>query len=338
MHHIISDGWSNQVLVNDLVKLYQAFISGQPAPLAPLPIQYADYAVWQRSWLQGKVLDELLAYWMRQLGGVPPLELPIDHARTGRQQYRGAEYKFTLPAMLVEQVAALCQAEKVTAFMLLLAAFQTLLYRYTGQTDIVVGTDMANRTHRETENLIGFFINLLVLRTDLSGAPTFRRVLQRVRETVLGAYSHQDIPFEMLVEKIQEQRTLDRAPLVQVLFVYQNLPRFSAELSDLKVSSSANNDVTVAKVDLAVFLFERPAGLDGLVNYRADLFEPRTIATMMKRFVALLQSIVASPDMPATVLEMTIEDEKEKEEKRAGDSYKKLMAIKRKGMLESNDK
>jgi NRPS condensation-like uncharacterized protein len=309
MHHIISDAWSLDVFVREIATLYAAFAEGKPSPLPPLPLQYADFAAWQRSWLQGEVLDNHINYWKKQLRGATALELPTDRPRSAVQSYRGASHTFGLPANLTEALIALSRQEGVTLFMALLAAFQTLLARYTDRADIVVGTDIANRTHVETEALIGFFVNLLALRTDLSGNPVFRKVLHRVREMVLGAYTHQDIPFEMLVENLRLERRLNRTPLVQVLFVLQNAPLSQAGLSGLTLGSF-RGETTTAKFDLAVFLFEEPEGLQGTVHYSTDLFEASTVAVMMSRFEVLLHSIVTYPDTPIDALEIYTEAER----------------------------
>jgi amino acid adenylation domain-containing protein len=327
MHHIISDGWSMDVFVRELNILYRAFVAGQPSPLPELAIQYADFAAWQRRWLQGPVLDAQLAYWVRQLGGVTPLGLPTDYPRPAVQSYRGASYSFMLPVRLTEALKIVSRQEGVTLFMTLLAAFQTLLARHTGQSDIVVGTDIANRTHVETEALIGFFINLLVLRTDMSGTPTFRELLGRVREMVLTAYAHQDTPFEMLVERLQPEHSLDRMPLVQVLFVLQNIPLSHSDLSGVTLRPFGNGTNT-AKFDLAVFLFEGTQGLHGGVTYSTDLFEARTIATMMSRFEVLLHTIAANPDTPIAALEIYTEAEKARQIERLGSTRRKLKTAK----------
>ena len=219
MHHIVSDGWSRGVFYHELSMLYQAYTQGNPSPLSELPIQYADFAVWQRQWLQGEVLEDQLSYWKKQLAGAPALlQLPTDRPRPAVQSYRGAVQSIELSQELTQGLQALSARQGVTLFMTLLAVFQTLLYRYTGQNDIVVGSPIANRNRAEIEGLIGFFVNTLVLRTDLSGNPTFKELLTRVRETALGAYTHQDLPFEKLVEELHPQRSLSRSPLVQVLF------------------------------------------------------------------------------------------------------------------------
>jgi amino acid adenylation domain-containing protein len=323
MHHIISDGWSMGVFVRELSTLYNAFVEGQPSPLPQLPIQYADFAAWQRQWLQGPVLEAQLAYWSRQLSKITPLNLPADHPRPAVQSYRGASYTFGLPTHLSEALKTLSRQEGATLFMTLLAAFQTLLARYSGQSDIVVGTDTASRTRIETEALIGFFINVLVLRTDVSGTPTFRELLTRVRGTVLGAYAHQDTPFEMLVERLQPKHSLDRMPLVQVLFVLQNMPLSHSDLSGLALRSF-RNETTTAKFDLAVFLFEGTQGLRGGVTYSTDLFEASTIATMMSRFEVLLHNLVTSPDTPINLVDFYTEAEKIQQAKEKKEHRKQL--------------
>jgi amino acid adenylation domain-containing protein len=328
MHHIISDGWSSRIFLSELAMLYKAFRDGQASPLPPLAIQYGDFAVWQRQWLQGPILEKQLSYWTRQLAGASALDLPTDYPRPPVQSYRGAQQSFILEAQLVDKLLELSHREGVTLFMTLLAAFQVLLYRYSGQTDIVVGTDIANRTHVETESLIGFFVNLLALRTNLGGVPTFRTVLHRVREVVLGAYIHQDIPFEMLVDKLLPQRSQDRMPLAQVLFVMQNLPQIRDELADLTLDSF-NGETSVAKFDLALFLFEGPtADLHGLANYSIDLFEKRTIVRMLQRFETLLQGVVASPDTPINAIDLMATSERVRETNRISSLQKKLLSTK----------
>ena len=205
-HHIIDDAWSTGILVREVGALYEAYIEGRESPLAELEIQYADYAVWQREWLQGEVLDQQLAYWRQQLSDLPVLQLPADKPRPPVQSYRGRELTFTLPAQLTADLKKLSNAEGATLYMTLLAAFKILLSRYSGQNDVVVGTPIAGRNHLATEELIGLFVNTLVLRTSLSGNPSFRELLSRVKEVTLGAYAHQDLPFEKLVEELQPQK------------------------------------------------------------------------------------------------------------------------------------
>ena len=226
MHHIASDGWSTGILYRELATLYEAFSTGKPSPLPELPIQYAAFAQWQREWLQGEVLESQLSYWKQQLGdNLPVLGLPTDRPRPAVQTYRGARQSLALPKTLSDSLQALSRQERSTMFMPLLAAFQALLHRYTGQEDIVVGSPVAGRSRVETEGLIGFFVNTLVLRTDLSGEPTFRDLLGRVREVALAAYDHWDLPFEKLVEELNPDRNLSYTPLFQVVFAFQNAPR-----------------------------------------------------------------------------------------------------------------
>jgi acyl carrier protein len=304
LHHIISDGWSLGILARELTILYAAFARNEPSPLPELALQYADFAVWQRQWLRENVLDEHLRYWTKQLRGAPSLQLPTDRPRQPTSSNEGASYDFHLSAELSRELLLLSQREGVTLFMTLLAAFQTLLYRHTQQEDIIVGTDIANRTHIETEKLIGFFVNLLALRTSFYNRPSFQELLHRVQRTVLDAYAHQDAPFEYLVDALEPGASLQRMPLVQVLFVLQNTPTFNVELPGLTFSSFEHPGPTPAKFNLAVFMHESPAGLQGTVVFRRDLFDESTIATWMQRFEVLLQSIVRQIDTPVNALEM----------------------------------
>jgi amino acid adenylation domain-containing protein len=303
MHHIISDGWSVGVLVGELNVLYRAFSNGRPSSLPELPIQYADFAEWQRGWLQGEVLEAQISYWKQQLAGATNvLELPTDRPRPALQSSSGASFSLKLPVSLTEELKALGQREGATLFMTLLAAFQTLLYRYSGQEDICVGTPIANRTRAELEPLIGLFINTLVLRGDLSGEPSFRELLQRVRQASLGAFAHQDLPFEMLVEALQPERDLSRTPLFQVMFILQNAPtpsathRDSPRQSDLLVSA-LDVDSGTATFDLTLSMAEQVDGLDASVEYSTDLFDAATIERMLGHFQTLLEAIVADPDV-----------------------------------------
>jgi amino acid adenylation domain-containing protein len=299
MHHIIGDGWSFGVAVDELAALYDAQRRGVPSPLAPLPIQYADYALWQRGWLHDAVRDRLVEYWLCQLAGVTPLELPVDRARQPIRTSRGAIYAFTIPAAVAGPLTALCHREGVTPFMLLLAAFQTLLHRYSGQDDIVVGSPVANRTRSEVEGLIGYFVNMLALRTDLSGDPGFRTLLGRVREVALGAYEHQDLPFEMVVEALRPPHDPSRTPIFSVMFVLQNnripdVGRFGLELTPLTFPDSMGTGT--AKFDLTLSLEESASGFSGGLEYNTDLFDTATIERMTGHFQTLLESIAANPD------------------------------------------
>jgi NRPS condensation-like uncharacterized protein len=309
LHHIISDGWSNGVLVRELTTLYQAFVSGEPSPLAPLSLQYADYALWQREWLQGEMLQQHLEYWKKQLWRAKPLALPTDTPHTARQSHRGTRYPFHLPAKLSKELVTLSRQEDVTLFMLLLAAFQVLLYRWTGQTDIVVGTDVASRTHVQTEELIGFFVNLLALRTEVQGASNFRKIVQQVRAMVLEAYAHQELPFDVVVEHLQLERKDKQTPLVQVLFVLQNAPKSTEGLSGITFESIQEESPSV-KFDLAFFLNEGPQGIGGSVLYRAGLFKEQTIATLVQRFEVMLRNVVLMPETPIDELEISTDEEK----------------------------
>jgi hypothetical protein len=269
MHHIVSDGWSRGVFYRELSMLYQAYTQGNPSPLSELPIQYADFAVWQRQWLQGEVLENQLSYWKKQLAGAPALlHLPTDRPRPAVQSYRGAVQSIDLSQELTQGLQALSARQGVTLFMTLLAAFQTLLYRYTGQSDIVVGSPIANRNRAEIEGLIGFFVNTLVLRTDLSGNPPFKELLTRVRETALGAYTHQDLPFEKLVENCTPTHPQPIA-LVQVLFVLQNAP-------DTAVSLRPNSRLGRHRTAKLVIASMQPGGR-GTLEYSTDLFDEATI-------------------------------------------------------------
>jgi len=297
MHHIITDGWSMGILYRELSALYNAFAGGHPNPLPSLPIQYADCAVWQRNWLQGNTLAQQLAYWKDQLAGAPPvLELPTDHPRPPVQTFRGNKKRLLLPRKLTEALKQLSQQEGSTLFMTLLAAFQVLLHRYTGQDDIVVGSPIANRNRTEIESLIGFFLNTLILRTDLSENPTVRELLNRVQKTALAAYEHQDVPVEQIIDAFQPERTLSHSPLFQVLFVLQNVPTTPLHLTQITIDRVAAGAKT-AKLDLSLYAVERADGqISLLAEYRTDLFKPDTIERMLDHYQQLLVGIVSDPD------------------------------------------
>jgi amino acid adenylation domain-containing protein len=310
MHHIISDGWSIGVLVREVAALYAAFLEGEVSPLPELLVQYADYAVWQREWLQGAALDEQLAYWREQLGpGLPILELPTDRPRPRVQTFQGASLTFELSRSLTDELKALSRRSGVTLFMTLLAAFQVLLARYTGQEEVAVGTPIANRRRKEIENLIGFFVNTLVLRTDLSGNPGFRRLLGRVREVCLGGYAHQDLPFEKLVEELQPARDLSLTPLFQVLFVLQNAPQEELALPGLALHYLEIQTGT-AKFDLVMQLEESAQGLTGILEYSTELFDASTIQRLLGHFEVLLQGIIANQDSNISSLPLLSEAER----------------------------
>lgn len=303
MHHIIADGWSIEVLIKEVRSLYIAFCSDQPIsckdatriPLAELPIQYADFAVWQRQWLEGKRMTELMAYWQQKLGNQPPiLQLPTDRPRPVVQSFRGANLTFSLSPDLTAALKALSQQEGTTLFMTLLAAFKTLLYHYTGQEDILIGSPIANRNWAQTAGLIGFFVNTLVLRSQLSDHLSFRELLAEVRKTALAAYEHQDLPFEKLVAELQSQRDLSRNPLITVMFALQNISLPVLEFAGLTLNPISVNS-GVAKFDLTMILSETSPGLSGVVEYNSDLFDATTIARMVKHWQTLLAGIVAHP-------------------------------------------
>ncbi|MBC1281247.1 AMP-binding protein, partial [Nostoc sp. UCD121] len=295
IHHIVFDGWSVGVFVQELIALYNAYSQGQPSPLTPLLIQYADFAIWQRQWLQGDVLQSQLSYWQQQLKDAPALlSLPTDRPRPAVQTFVGTYHKFALSVELTDRLVKLSQEQGCTLFMTLLAAYDTLLYRYTGQSDILVGTPIANRDRSEIEGLIGFFVNTLVMRTNLAGNPSFSELLGRVREVALSAYAHQNLPFEMLVEALQPERDLGHTPLFQVVFNLQNAPVQKLELAGLTVSSLPVES-TATKVDLALSMENTTQGLMGVWEYNTDLFDASTIERMNGHFVTLLSGIVANP-------------------------------------------
>ncbi|HEY0083192.1 MAG TPA: condensation domain-containing protein, partial [Pyrinomonadaceae bacterium] len=297
MHHIISDGWSMDILIRELGTLYMAFCRGVSAsPLPPLPIRYADFAVWQRERLQGRALDDQLLYWKRQLEGAPPLlALPTDRPRPAVQNFRGARRTLMLPEDLSRSLEALSRREGVTLFMTLLAAFDVLLSRYTGQEDIVVGTPIAGRNRAEIENLIGFFVNTMVLRTQCGGNPTFRELLGRVRETTLSAYSHQDLPFEKLVEELQPERSLSYSPLFQVTFTLNNELAKPPSLPGIVLSALDGGGET-AKYDLVGSVTQTSEGLRATLVYNTDLFDAETIESFLRRYRMLLEAVAANPN------------------------------------------
>jgi amino acid adenylation domain-containing protein len=311
MHHIISDGWSMEVLMRELAALYGAFQQGRPSPLPELPVQYADYAVWQRHWLQGEAVEAQLGYWRERLKDSPPvLELPTDRPRPAVQTFRGASQTIRLSREVTAGLKALSQRESVTVFMTLLAAWQTLLHRYSGQADILVGSPIAGRRHAAVEGLIGFFVNTLVLRTDLSGDPRFREVLTRVRQGCLEAYTHQDVPFEQVVEAVQSRRNLSHTPLFQVMFAWQTAPAQKLDLPGLGLEPVATQ-TEMAKFDLTLTMAETADGLSGTVEYNTDLFEDRTIARLLGHWETLLAGIVAGPTQPISRLPLLTEAEQQ---------------------------
>jgi hypothetical protein len=310
MHHIASDGWSNEILIREFGALYRSYCAGEPSPLAELPIQYADFAVWQRKWLKGAALEQELKYWREQLSGKPPvLNLAGARPRPLVPTYRGATRSFALSAELSKSLGALSNREGVTLFMLLLAAFKTLIYRYTAESDIVVGTPVANRNRSEIEPLIGFFVNMLPMRTDLSDNPRFTQLLKKLRVMSLDAYAHQDLPFEKLVEELELDRESGQIPLFNITFVMQNAPKEEVQLTGLKISHLPVGHET-ARFDLRLWLTEVANALCVKWTYRTDLFDEETIVRMHGHFETLLSSIVAQPDTPLDGLEILSEAEK----------------------------
>ena len=292
MHHIASDGWSLGVLARELNALYEAYSQGMTSPLAELPIQYADYAAWQRQWLQGEVEQTQLRYWQKQLAGIPPaLDLPIARTRPAVPDYQGAYHTFHLSKETVRGLRAVGQKEGVSQFMTLLATLQALLGRYSGETDIVVGTPIAGRTREETEGMIGFFVNTLVMRTELSGNPSFAGLLKRVRETALAAYANQDVPFENLVEELQAPRDLGRTPLFQVMFVLLNGMEANWKLAGLNVQD-LEVELGREKFDLTVQFLEREDELQGKISYRVELFDAAAIERMAGHLQVLLHGLI----------------------------------------------
>jgi amino acid adenylation domain-containing protein len=310
VHHIVFDGWSAGVLSRELSECYRAFASGQVPRLPELPVQYADYAVWQREWLSGEAFERQLAYWRSQLAGAPAvLELSTDFPRPQTQSHRGATERLLLSRQLVERLTLLSQQEGATLFMTLLAGFQLLLSRYTGQEDIVVGSPIANRTRSELEHLVGFFVNTLALRTDLSGDPSFRELLRRVRGVALGAYAHQDLPFEKLVEELQPDRIRDRNPFFQVMFALQNAPRARLTLPGITLRSLPRRTET-SKFDLTLHMSQASQGLTAALEYNTDLFERGTIARMLGHLERLFDEVVADPDRRLSELPLLSHDER----------------------------
>ncbi|MBV9772803.1 MAG: amino acid adenylation domain-containing protein [Gemmatimonadetes bacterium] len=311
LHHVVSDGWSMEVLVRELSALYSAFTRGERATLPELPVQYADYAVWQRAWLTGEVLDRQLAWWRERLGGAPALlELPTDRPRPAVSQHRGALRSLVIDAVTAEALRALGRREGVTSFMTLLAGFSLLLGRYSGQADVVVGTPIANRTRRETEGLIGFFLNTLALRADLSGDPSFRELLARVRETTLGAYAHQDLPFERILEELQPIRSLSHAPVFQVMLNLQNFDgEVPAELAGVHTGAFGRT-TPIAKYDLTLYANEGAGGIRLDLVYDADLFEDARMAELLHHLRTLLTAVARDPELRLSGIPLLSEEER----------------------------
>jgi len=326
MHHIVSDGWSRGVLYQEIGALYRAYASGDASPLAELPIQYGDFAAWQRNWLSEAVLARQLEYWTRLLAApLPTLDLPTDRPRPPIQTFKGATHRFEIPASLAGRLKTLGAEEDATAFMVLLAAFQAMLSRYAGQDDIVVGSPTAGRTRLETEGLIGFFVNTLALRTNLAGNPSFRTLLGRVREVSLGAFQHQDLPFERLVEALHLPRDLSRSPLFQTLFILQNTPVHPLALPGV-VLEQVEVDAGAAKFDLTLSLAVQDGGYVGHLEYNTDLFDAATIERLGQHYVTLLEAAAAAPDLPITRLGILTPAERHQLDRAWNDTSRSLPA------------
>jgi amino acid adenylation domain-containing protein len=308
MHHIISDGWSIGVLIRELATLYKAYIANKPSPLPKLSVQYADFAAWQRQWLKGDLLEEQIDYWKHELIDLPKLQLPADNRRPLVPRFLGAREVLSLPKTLKDELNELSHREETTLFMTLLAAFKVLMNRYSGQEDIVVGSPIANRKQSRSEDIIGFFVNSLVMRTDLSGDPSFRELLARVRKVTLGAYNHQDLPFEKLVEELEPERDPSLNPLFQVVFALQNIPMPSIDLGDVRMTLVWANTLA-SRFDLEGHVWEEPEGLTVLFVYSTDLFKAITIKQMLRHYQRLLEEIVSDPDQRISQLMLLTEPE-----------------------------
>jgi GNAT superfamily N-acetyltransferase len=305
-HHIAADGWSVGILFSELAAIYDAFVAGKPSPLPEPPLQFADFAAWQREWLQGDTLRQHIDYWKQQLDGAPPaLDLPTDRPREDRKGYDGARHFLQMPRTLLDGFNALSRQEGSTLFMAVLAAFNVLLARYSAQEDVVVGSPIAGRTRPELEGLIGCFSNTLVLRTRLSGSPTFRELLRRVREVALGAFAHQDMPFDKLVEELHPPRLPHRTPLFQVNFRLLTTPQPPVQMSGLRVQF-LEVDNQMAKFDLAVELAPRDEGFTGYIEYFTDLYNPETIEQMAADLQATFSAVLAQPDVPLPELNIPL--------------------------------
>ncbi|MBW3655943.1 MAG: amino acid adenylation domain-containing protein, partial [Gemmatimonadetes bacterium] len=312
MHHILSDEWSMGVLFRELSALYEAYRSGGESPLPELPVQYADYAVWQREQMRGEALERQLAYWTERLQGAPALlELPTDRPRPAVQTYRGAEEGIELPRELLDRLQGLGRSEGATLYMVVLAAFQVLLSKYSGSEDVVVGSPISGRARREVEELIGLFLNTLVLRTELSGDPAFREVLRRVREATLGAYEHQEVPFERLVEVLQPGRSLSHSPLFQVMFVLKDADtaRGDGGAPEVQLRSVGTASGT-SKFDLTLFLAPHASGLSASLEYNTDLFAPATIRRLLGHLESVLEQVAADADVRLSGLDLLCEAER----------------------------
>ena len=311
MHHIASDGWSMSILINEFSTLYSAYSQGKKSPLSALEIQYADYAHWQRNWLQGEVMDQQLGYWTSQLANLPLVHsLPLDHPRPSRQSFVGQTHYSQITSDLGQALNDACQSQGATLFMGLHAAFSVLLSRYSNETDIVIGSPIANREQAEVAGLIGFFVNTLVLRSDLSASPSFTSMLSQSKAMLLDAYGHQQVPFEQIVEHLQPERSLSHSPLFQVMLVLQNNEEGTLELPGLTLSPVSQSGVSVAKYDLTLNVKEHENGLQLGWEYNTDLFESDTVERMATHFELLLSSLLETPGESVFKAEMLSEQER----------------------------
>ncbi|HEX6749437.1 MAG TPA: amino acid adenylation domain-containing protein [Longimicrobium sp.] len=311
-HHAITDGWSTGIFLRELTTLYAAIARGEPSPLAEPPVRYADFAAWQREWLRGERLEAQVAWWRRHLAGAPAvITLPTDRPRPPAQSHRGARIDFSIPAPLAEGLRAVALEQRATPFMALLASFTLLLSRWSGQDDVVVGTPVAGRTRREVEGVIGLFVNTLPIRTELAGDPTFRALLARVREATLGAYAHQDLPFERLVEELAPERSLSHAPVFQVMLTLQNLPEGPGEGFAELDARGVDGGQGTAKADLSLMLGEMPdGGIAGSLEYATDLFDEATAHRLADHLRTLIGAANAAPDAPVSTLSLLGDEER----------------------------
>ncbi|MBZ0307574.1 MAG: AMP-binding protein, partial [Anaerolineae bacterium] len=308
IHHSVFDGSSSNILTQEMSVLYAAFAAGQPSPLPEVDYQYADFAVWQQKWLESPDYEKQLAYWQARLSDHTIAEMPTDNPRPPVQTMNGAYYPVTLPQDVSDALIALSQREGTTLYMTMLAALQTLIFRYTGSEDIRVGTAIANRPRSEFEQMLGMFVNTLVLRTDLSGSPTFRDTLKRVREVALGAYAHQDLPFDRLVDALRPERDRSRSPLFQVLLVWEDYPIESLDFAGVKMHTHLIDNGT-AKFDLSLYCYDHDGRIDGFFEYNTDLFHPETIERMSNHLQMLLRSAAEQPDQRLEELRLLTDEE-----------------------------
>jgi non-ribosomal peptide synthetase component F len=304
--HIIFDEWSFGILAREISLLYSACLNGEPCPLAPLLVQYSDYSIWQREWLQGEALEKQVNYWRQKLQGITPLNLPTDKPRPAIQTFDGGIETFTLPEAATSRLRHLSRTEDSTLFMTLLAVFKVLLAWHSGQTDIAVGAGIANRGRSELEPLIGFFVNTIVLRTDLAGNPTFRELLRRIRETTLGAYAHQDLPFERLLTELELIRDPSRPPLYQVVFGLDTLKRGGLELAGISCSLLGLLPVSAAKAELTMVLEDGGVNITGALEYNSELFSSATPKTLIALYTDLIVQIGERPDTSLDALSQSL--------------------------------